>query len=51
MLEARNIPVGNCKSPADLARGRQLPSILPVIPNNMTVKSADNDEFKQKNGA
>ena len=46
MLEARNTPVDNYKSPAELACGRQLQSILLVNPNNLTVKSVDNDEFK-----
>ena len=46
MLEARNTPVDNYKSPAELACGRQLQSILLVNPNNLTVKSLDNDEFK-----
>ena len=48
MLDARNTPVNNYKSPAELAFGRQLRSILPVSPNNLTVKSVDNDEFKQR---
>ena len=48
MLEVRNTPVDNYKSPAELAFGRQLRSILPVSPNNLTVKSVDNDEFKQR---
>ena len=48
MLEERNTPVDNYKSPAELAFGRQLQSILPVSPNNLTVKSVDNNEFKQR---
>ena len=48
MLETRNTPLDNYKSPAELACGRQLRSILPVSLNNLTVKSVDNDEFKQK---
>ena len=48
MLEVRNTSVDNYKSPAELAFGRQLRSILPVSPNNLTVKSVDNDEFKQR---
>ena len=48
MLEVRNTPVDNYKSPAELAFGRQLRSILPVSPNNLIVKSVDNDEFKQR---
>ena len=48
MLEAKNTPVDNDKSPAKLACGRQLWSILPVNPNNLTGKSVDNDEFKHK---
>ena len=41
ILEARNTPVDNYKSPAKLASRRQLPSIpkrqLPVNPSNLTV--------------
>ena len=48
MLEARNTPVNNCKSPAELVCRRQLQSILPVSPNDLTVKSIDNDKFKHK---
>lgn len=48
VLEARNTSVDNYKSPAKLASGKQLWSILPINPNNLTVKSVDNDEFKQK---
>ena len=48
MLEARNTPVDNYKSPAELACGIKLRSILPIIPNNQTVKSVDNGESKQK---
>ena len=33
MLEARNTPVDNYRSPAELAIGRQLRSILPVNPS------------------
>ena len=47
MLEARNAPIDNYNSTAELACGRQLLPILPVNTNNLTVKSADN-EFKQK---
>ena len=46
MLKARNTPVGNCKSPTELACRRQLWSILPVSLNKLTVKLVDNDEFK-----
>ena len=48
MLEAKYTPVDNYKSPAKLACGRQLQSIIPVSPNNLPIKSVDNDEFKQK---
>ena len=47
MLEVRNTPVDNYESSVELAFGRQLQSMLPVSPNNLTVKSVDNDEFKQ----
>ena len=48
MLEERNTPIDNYKSPANFAYGRQLQSILPVSSNNLTVKPADNDKFMQK---
>lgn len=48
MLQARNIPVDNYKSPVELACVRKLWSILPLSPNNLTVKPVDNDEFKQE---
>ena len=48
MLEVRNTPVDYYKSPAELAFGRQLQSILPVSPNSLIVKSVDNNEFKQR---
>ena len=48
MLKVRNTPVDNYNSPAELAFGRQLRSILPVSPNNLTVKSVDNNKFKQR---
>ena len=48
MLEARNTPVDNYKSLAEITCGRQLRSILPVNPNNLTKKSVHNDEFNQK---
>ena len=47
MLEARNTPIDNYNSTAELACRRQLLQLLPVNTNNLTVKSADN-EFKQK---
>ena len=37
MLEARNTPVDNPRSPAELAVGRQLRSVLPVNSNNLKV--------------
>ena len=39
MLEARNTPVDNYRSPAELAVGRQLRSVLPVNPNNLKIKT------------
>ena len=48
MLETRNTPVGNYRSPAELAVGRQLRSVLPVNPNNLKIKTIDNDEFKER---
>ena len=55
MFEARNTPVDNYRSPAELAVGRQLRSVLPVNPNNLPVnpnnlkiKSIDDDEFKER---
>ena len=48
MLEARNTPVGNYRSPAELAVGRQLRSVLPVNPNNLRIKTIDDDEFRER---
>ena len=48
MLEARNTPVDNYRSPAELAVGRQLRSVLPVNPNNLKIKTIDHDEFKDR---
>ena len=48
MLEARNTPAENYRSPAELAVGRQLRSVLPVNPNNLKIKTIDDDEFKEK---
>ena len=48
MLEARNTPVDNYRSPAELAVGRQLRSVLPVNPNNLKTKTIDDDEFKER---
>ena len=48
MLEARNTPVDNPRSPAELAVGRQLRSVLPVNSNNLKVKAIDGDEFKER---
>ena len=42
-LEVRNTPVDNYKSPAELACGRQLQSILPVSPNSLTVTALHPD--------
>ena len=47
MLEARNTPVDNYSSPAELAVGRQLRSVLTVNPNNLTIKTIDDDKFKE----
>ena len=46
VLEARNTPVDNYESPVKLACRGQVQSILPVSPNNLTVKPVDNNEFK-----
>ena len=48
MLEARNTPVDNYRSPADLAVGRQLRSVLPVNSNKLKIKTIDDDEIKEK---
>ena len=48
MLEARNTPVDNYRSPAELAVGRQLRSILLVNPNNLKIKTIDDDKFKER---
>ena len=43
MLEARNTPVDNYRSPAELAVGRQPRSVLSVNPNNLKIKTIDDD--------
>ena len=48
MLEAKNTPIDNYRSPAELAVGRQLRSVLPVNPNNLKIKTIDDDEFKER---
>ena len=48
MLEARNTPVANYRSPVDLAVGRQLRSVLPVNSNKLKTKTIDDDEIKEK---
>ena len=48
MLGARSTPVDNYRSPAVLAVGRQLRSVLPVNPNNLKIKTIDDDEFKER---
>ena len=48
MLGARSTPVDNYRSPAALAVGRQLRSVLPVNPNNLKIKTIDDDEFKER---
>ena len=48
MLEARNTPIDNYRSPAELAVGRQLRSVLPVNPNNLRIKTIDDDEFRER---
>ena len=50
MLESRNTPVGNYRSPAELAVGRQLRSFLLVNRNNFNVKTIDDNEFKERRG-
>ena len=47
ILEARNKPVDNYRSPAELAIRRQLRLILPVNANNLKMKTVDNDELKE----
>ena len=46
MLEARNTPVDNYKSPAKLACVKG--NLNQFYQNNLTVKSVENDGFKQK---
>ena len=48
MLEARNTPVDSYSSPAELAVGGQLRSVLTVNPNNLKIKINDDDEFKER---
>ena len=48
MLEARNTSVYNYRLPAKLAVGKQLRSVLPVNPNNLKIKTIDDDEFKER---
>ena len=48
MLEARNTPVDNYRSPAELAVGRQPRSVLSVNPNNLKIKTIDDDQFKER---
>ena len=43
-LEARNISADNYRSPAELAVGRRLRSVLPVNPNNWKRKTIINDD-------
>ena len=46
-LEVRNISADNYRSPAELAVGRRLKSVLPVNPNNWKRKTINDDEFKE----
>ena len=48
VLEARNTSVDNYRSPAELAVDIHLRSGLPVNPNNLKIKTIDDDEFKEK---
>ena len=48
MSEARKTPVDNYRSPAELAVGRRLRSVLPANPNNLKIKTMDGDEFKER---
>ena len=46
MLELRNTPIANDKSPAEYAFGHQLRSIIPVHQNQLKVRSIDDEDFK-----
>ena len=48
MLEARYTPADNYRSPTELAVGRQLRSALSANPNNLKIKTIDDDEFKER---
>ena len=48
MLEARNTPVDNYRSPAELAVGRQLRSFVPVNSDNLKIKTIHDYEFKER---
>ena len=48
MLEGRNAPTGNYRSPLGLATGRKLRSVLTVNLNNLKIKANDDDEFKER---
>ena len=48
MLEAKNTPVDNYRSPAELVVGRQLRSVLPVNPINLKTKTIDDAESKER---
>ena len=48
MLELRNTPIANDKSPAEYAFGHQLQSIIPVHQNQLKVRSSDDEDLKSK---
>ena len=45
MVEAKNIPVKNGSSPAQLLTGRRFRSVLPVAPQQLSVKPINHDAF------
>ena len=50
ILDAKNFPATNFKSsPAELALGRQLRSLLPVPISKLKIKEIDEDNFREKN--
>ena len=47
LLEARNTPVDNFASPAQLVSGRQYRSIIPVNPKNLMINPFRRDNFEE----
>ena len=45
MVEAKNIPVKNGSSPAQLLTGRRFRSVLPVAPQQLRIKPINHDAF------